>query len=145
MWIVNYFREWKAWREVKKVYKENQKDFEKIGLKSDWFGRLYKVINRDPKIPLGTQEDEILLQKELKEISDFLIKMNIMDILAYELIPQEQSDDKTFENAYLIKLTPAWDLSKQYVSFKSTFLLIFSTSIIITGLYYLINFILTCL
>ena len=63
MWIVNYFREWKAWREVKKVYKENQKDFEKIGLKSDWFGRLYKVINRDPKIPLGTQEDEILLQK----------------------------------------------------------------------------------
>ena len=71
--------------------------------------------------------------------------MNIMDILAYELIPQEQSDDKTFENAYLIKLTPAWDLSKQYVSFKSTFWLIFSTSIIITGLYYLINFILTCL
>lgn len=136
MWIVNYFREWKAWRTVKKVYKENQKEFEKMGIKSDWFGRLYKVINRDPKILLGTPEDEVLLQKELNEISTFLIKMNLMDILAYELIPQEKSGDDYFENAYLIKLTPAWDLSRQYVSFKSTFWLLVISGAIITGLYY---------
>lgn len=139
MWLINYFREFKVWREVKKVYEENQKDFEKMGIKSDWFGRLYKVINRDPKIPLGTEEDEILLSKELKDISEFLVKMNIMDILAYELIPQEQSDDETFENAYLIKLTPAWDLTKQYVSFKSSFLLLLFTCGIITCVYYLIR------
>lgn len=139
MWLINYIREFKVWREVKKVYKENQKDFEKMGIKSDWFGRLYKVINRDPKIPLGTEEDEILLSKELKDISEFLVKMNIMDILAYELIPQEQSDDETFENAYLVKLTPAWDLTKQYVSFKSSFLLLLFTCGIITCIYYLIR------
>lgn len=139
MWLINYIREFKVWREVKKVYKENQKDFEKMGIKSDWFGRLYKVINRDPKIPLGTEEDEILLSKELKDISEFLVKMNIMDILAYELIPQEQSDDETFENAYLVKLTPAWDLTKQYVSFKSSFFLLLFTCGIITCIYYLIR------
>lgn len=141
MWIVNYFREWKAWREVKKVYKSHQKEFEKIGLKCDWFGRIYKVINRDPSIALGTIKDEELLTQELKVISDFLIKMNIMDILAYELIPQESSDDKTFENAYLVKLTPCWNISKQYVSFKSSFWLLFGTCSILTFLVYLITLI----
>lgn len=142
MWLVNYFREWKAWRIVKKVYKENKKEFDNIGIKCDWFGRLYKVINRDPSIQLGTIKDEELLTNELKEISDFLIKMNIMDILAYELTPLESSDEKSFENAYLVTLTPAWDLSKQYVSFKSTFWLLFTIGIIVTGLYFLITLLL---
>lgn len=134
MWLVNYFRELQAWRVVKKVYKNNKKVFDKIGLKCDWFGRLYKVINRDPSIQLGTIKDEELLTNELKEISDTLIKMNIMDILAYELIPLEQSDDKTFENAYLVKLTPAYDIRKQYVKMSSTITLILVACGIITGL-----------
>lgn len=141
MWLVNYIREWKAWRTVKKVYNENKKEFEKIGIKSDWFGRLYKVINRDPAIQLGTIKDEELLTSELREISEFLVKMNIMDILAYDLIPLEDSDNDSFENAYLIKLTPAWDLSRQYVSFKTTFWLMLSTGGIITILIYLIKLI----
>ena len=141
MWLVNYIREWKAWRTVKKVYNENKKEFEKIGIKSDWFGRLYKVINRDPAIQLGTIKDEELLTSELREISEFLVKMNVMDILAYDLIPLEDSDNDSFENAYLIKLTPAWDLSRQYVSFKTTFWLMLSTGGIITILIYLIKLI----
>ena len=139
MWLVNYFREWKAWRIVKKVYKSNQKEFEKMGIKSDWFGRLYKVINRDPSIQLGTIKDEELLTDELREVSEFLIKMNVMDILAYELIPLEDADEESFENAYLIKLTPAWDLSKQYVSFKTSFWLLVGVCSIISLIIYLIT------
>lgn len=139
MWIVNYFHEWKAWREVKKLYKQNKSEFDKIGLKSDYFGRLYKVINRDPTIPLGTPEDSELLSQELKELSEFLIKMNIIDILAYELTPLEDSDDKSFENAYLITLTPAWDLNKQYVSFTTTTLLFLTVCGFFTGLYFLVS------
>lgn len=142
MWLKNYINEWKCWREVRKVYKQNQKEFNKIGLKSDWFGRLYKVINRDPSIALGTAKDEELLSQELKEISDFLIKLNVMDILAYELIPQEDSDKDTFENAYLIKLTPAYDMSKQYVTFGTTTCLILTSCAILAGLIYsIIHFI----
>lgn len=139
MWIVNYFREFRAWREVRKVYKQNKKEFEKLNLRSDWFGRIFKVINRDPSIRLGTPEDSELLTMELKEISNFLIKMNLMDILAYELTPLEQSDEKTFENAYLVTLTPAWDLSRQYVSLTSTSCLILTVCSILTGLYFLIS------
>lgn len=139
MWLVNYFRECKAWREVKKVYKSNRKEFEKVGLKCDYFGRLYKVINRDPTIHLGTPEDSELLSQELKELSEFLIKMNLIDILAYELIPLEDGDDKSFENAYLITLTPAWDLNRQYVSFGSTSCLLLVTASLLTGIYFLIS------
>lgn len=139
MWLINYIKEWKTWREVKKVYKQNKSKFDEVGLKSDWFGRLYKVINRDPEIPLGSMEDEMLLKKELDDINSFLISQNIVDILAFELIPQEESGDNYFENAYLIKLTPAWDITKQYVSFKSTFWLLFISGLIITGLYFLLT------
>lgn len=139
MWLINYIKEWKTWREVKKVYKQNKSKFDEVGLKSDWFGRLYKVINRDPEIPLGSMEDEVLLKKELDDINSFLISQNIVDILAFELIPQEESGDNYFENAYLIKLTPAWDITKQYVSFKSTFWLLFISGLIITGLYFLLT------
>ena len=142
MWLINYFKEWKAWREVKKVYKQNQKDFNKIGLKCDWFGKLWKVINRYPSIPLGTQEDEILLRNELMSLNDFLIKMNLMDILAYELKPLEDSDENSFENGYLITFTPCYRLDKQYVSFKSTFWLFFITCLIISGLYFLFTLVL---
>lgn len=141
MWLINYFRELKSWREVRKTYKQNRSEFEKHGLKKDWFGVIYKVINRDPNIRLGTPEDEMLLREELGELNDFLVEQNLMEILAFELIPQEQSDEESFENAYLIKLTPAYNLDKQYVSFKSTFWLFFWTCAFITGLYFLLTLI----
>ena len=114
MWLKNYFNELKAWSIMRKVYKENKAEFDKVGLKSDWFGRLWKVINREPKITLGSEEDAILLTKEQNEISEVLIKTNVIDMLAYELIP--------------------WNLSRQYVTMKSTILLILSSLLILGGI-----------
>ena len=136
MWLKNFYNELKAWHIIRKVYKENKSEFEKIGLKKDWFGRLWLVINRDPKIPLGSAEDEELLGNELHIISDFLFKLNIMDILAYELIPLEKHDEETYENAYLIKLTPAWNLTKQYVNkWSISFIVLFLLGLIFSLIY----------
>lgn len=138
MWIKNYFNELKAWSIMRKVYKENKSEFDKVGLKSDWFGRLWKVINRDANVALGSSEDEMLLSKEMQEISNVLIKTNVMDMLAYELIPLEDrnEDENTFENSYLVKLTPAWNLERQYVTIKSTTFLILSFIILVGGIIY---------
>lgn len=124
MWIKNYFNERKAWRIVRREYKKNRRLFDAVGLKKDWVGRLYKVINRDPEIELGTDEDEVYLRKELSEISAVLIKCNIYDILAYELKPLEavtplDGGMEEYEHGYLITLTPAWNLDRQYVTFWS--------------------------
>lgn len=127
MWIAKFFKELKVWRTIRKVCKDNKQFIEKSGLKYDWLGHIYTVINRDPSIKLGGDEDRLLLMKELEDIQTTLVRLNIIDLLAYELIPlesTEMSDDGTeeiFENSYLVKFTPAEDVSKQYVKPWSCF------------------------
>jgi hypothetical protein len=127
MWIVNFFKELKVWRTIRKVCKENKQFIENAGLKYDWLGHIYTVINRDPNIKLGSDEDRVLLMRELQDIQNSLVKLNIIDLLAYELIPLESSErsgdgsEEIFENSYLVKFTPAEDVSKQYVKPWSCF------------------------
>lgn len=142
MWIVNFIRECRVWHEIKKVYKNNADDFKKVGLKMDWIGRMYKVINRDVKVELGTYEDEVLLRKELDEIQEVLVKHNIIDLLAYELKPLEEDDGETYEHGYFIVFTPAYRLDKQYLTVKSVLVLSFLTLGLIGGI---ITLILKCL
>ena len=137
----NFFLEAKAWHIVRKEYRKNRALFDAIGLKKDWFGRLYKVINRDPEIELSSGEDEIYLRKELSEISAVLIKCNIYDILAYELKPLEEvtplgDGTEEFEHGYLITLTPAWNLDRQYVTFWSIIFVTLFFAVLIGGLVY---------
>ena len=136
MWIKNFIRECKVWNEIRKVYKKNKEEFLNMGLKMDWFGHNYKVINRDASIPLGTADDEILLRKELNDIQEFLVKQNIVDILAYELKPQEETyvnenGEEVYENAYLVLFTPAYRLDKQYVTIKNILILTFFLLLIV--------------
>ncbi len=139
MWIVNFFKELKVWRTIRKVCKDNKQFIEKSGLKYDWLGHIYTVINRDPNIKLGTDEDRHLLMRELNEIQNILVKLNIIDLLAYELIPLESSEISTdgseeiFENSYLIKFTPAEDVSRQYVKPWSCFCVFVGIPILIAA------------
>lgn len=139
MWIVNFFKELRVWRTIRKVCKENKQFIENAGLKYDWLGHIYTVINRDPNIKLGTDEDRHLLMRELNEIQNVLVKLNIIDLLAYELIPLESSEISTdgseeiFENSYLIKFTPAEDVSKQYVKPLSCFFVFVGIPALITA------------
>ena len=140
-YIKNFFLELKAWRIVNKVYKKNKADFDKIGLKKDYFGRLYRVINRSTDIVLGDEMDEALLHKELAEIWSVLVKLNLVDILAYELKPLEEVtkiDDthEEYEHGYLVTFTPAWNLDRQYVTFWSIAFVILFFVALIGGLVY---------
>ena len=150
-YIKNFFNELKAWRIVRKVYKKNKSDFDKIGLKADWGGKLYKVINRDPDIELGSGEDEVYLRKELSEIWAVLVKHNIVDILAYELKPLEavtQIDEthEEYEHGYLVTFTPAWNLDKQYVTFGSViFMTLFFGGLIFAAVWSTIKYLIPVL
>lgn len=140
MWIVNFFKELKVWITIKKVCNENEYFLESSGLKCDWLGHIYTVINRDPNIKLGSDEDRVLLMKELNDIQNSLIKLNVVDLLAYELIPLESSEmskdgvEEIFENGYLVKFTPAEDISKQYVKPWSCFCVFFGIPVLIASL-----------
>jgi hypothetical protein len=147
MWIVNFFKELKVWRTIRKVCKENSQFLEKNGLKYDWLGHIYTVINRDPSIKLGSDEDRALLMRELNDIQNALVKLNVIDLLAYELIPLESSEiskdgeHEIFENGYLVKFTPAEDVTKQYVKPMSVFCIFVGLPILIAaGVVALIHF-----
>lgn len=139
MWIAKFFRELKVWRTIRKVCKENKQFFEKVGLKYDWLGHIYTVINRDPNIKLGSDEDRAILIRELNDIQNALIKLNVIDLLVYELIPLESSeiskdgDQEIFENGYLVKFTPAEDISKQYVKPWSCFFVFVGIPVLIAA------------
>lgn len=147
MWIVNFFKELKVWRTIRKVCKENKQFLENSGLKYDWLGHIYTVINRDPNIKLGSEDDRVLLMKELNDIQNILVKLNIIDLLAYELIPLESSEisndgsEEIFENSYLVKFTPAEDVTKQYVKPMSVFCIFVGLPVLIAaGVVALIHF-----
>lgn len=147
MWIAKFFRELKVWRTIRKVCKENRQFFEKVGLKYDWLGHIYTVINRDPNIKLGSDEDRALLIRELNDIQKSLVALNIIDLLAYELIPLESSEiskdgeQEIFENGYLVKFTPAEDVSKQYVKpWSCFFVFIMIPALVSVGVLTLIHF-----
>ena len=139
MWIVNFFKELKVWRTIRKVCKENKQFLENSGLKYDWLGHIYTVINRDPNIKLGSEHDRVLLMKELNDIQNILVKLNIIDLLAYELIPLESSEisndgsEEIFENSYLVKFTPAEDVTKQYVKPMSVFCIFVGLPVLIAA------------
>lgn len=139
MWISKFFKELKVWITIRNVCDENEYFLESSGLKYDWLGHIYTVINRDPNIKLGSDEDRQLLMRELNTIQDVLVKLNIIDLLAYELIPLESSEiskdgnQEIFENGYLVKFTPAEDVSKQYVKPWSCFLVFVGIPVLITG------------
>ena len=140
-YIKNFFLELKAWRIVRKEYRKNKALFDSVGLKKDWVGRLYVVINRDPEIALGSDEDQIYLHNETSKIWAVMVKLNLADILAYELKPleDERQIDEThieYEHGYLITLTPAWNLNRQYVTFWSITFVTLLFAALIGGLVY---------
>ena len=137
-WFRDFHNECKAWRIVRREYRKYEREFLAVGLKSDWFGKLYRVINRDPSIELESGEDEVYLRKELSEIWAVLVKHNLVDILAYELKPLNEETEREdgmieYEHGYLVVFTPAWKLDKQYVTVKSVIFVILFYSALLAG------------
>jgi len=102
----NFFRE--AWLlyQYRKAVKEIQPELEKQGLRIDWLGRVYTVINLPEEYK---NQPEMMQQsivfKELKPTSDILMKYGLSD-LAYPLI-QKIDDNKAI--AFLVVLYPETD------------------------------------
>lgn len=137
-WLRGFYYDIKAWRIVKQVCKENKDRLDKLGLKMDWIGRVYKVINRDPTIPLGSSDDEVILSREFQELGNLFIELNLADIVIPSMFPIETEG----ANAYLVIYTPGIDVNRAYLTVKSAILMFLLTLILsggfITGLIYLI-------
>lgn len=144
MFLKNFINELRAWFIVRKVYRKNKAEFEKLKIRSDWFGKLYYVKNVDPEIELGSDEDAVYLRNDLAKIWNLFVRLNIVDILAYELVPLEneieiEEGKIEYEHGYLVTFTPAWNLERQYVTWKSVLGIIIGIGSILTLLCMIIS------
>ena len=102
----NFFREALLLYKYRKAVKEIQPELEKQGLRIDWLGRVYTVINLPEEYK---NQPEMMQQsivfKELKPTSDILMRYGLSD-LAYPLI-EKINDNQAI--AFLVVLYPETD------------------------------------
>jgi len=127
----NFIREfWLLYRYGKAV-KSIQPELEEQGLRIDWLGRVYTVINLDKEYK---NQPEMMQQsivfKELKPVSDILMQYGLSDH-AYPLIEKIQDDRAV---AFLVVLYPETDYFNIWRFLWNTLFLCAFTKVIFMGI-----------
>ena len=146
--IRKIFREWKTWRIVRKVAKENIADLKKIGFDVDWIGRIYTVVNIPDELmnmPLRNRDDvekqqmavDMYIKDNMIEITELLNKLMLADLVIYP------SHYERFEgtNSMLVILAPERRYTKPW---KIVFLSLLTCGVV-TGLVFLVKYLIKIL
>ena len=146
MFIKNFIKEWKTWRTVRKVVKQHKADFYEIGFDQDWLGRLYTLVNIPDEIvdmPVKTRKDYVLqnmmidnyIKESLTDVTELLNELRLSDLIAYPDKYQRFQNTDTI----LLVLSP----ERRYTKLYKTILLLVGIAASITGLTYLIIYLIS--
>ena len=129
MYIVDLYRELNDWYDIKRSAKKNQKFLTEQGLRVDFVGRIYTVINVPDELFKDTPSRENYVYQKLREYDDILIQLQINELVypTIEMIPNTTS--------YLLVLQGNTD----YVQFWK----IFGHFLLYTGYFIALKFIIT--
>jgi len=131
MYWINFFREYRIWRTVKRVALKNPNLLEENNLRVDWVGRMYTVINLPDEIIQNPYLEETYVIQQLREYDKVLITLGLADIIYPEFTKIEG------ESAYLLILYPESD----YLNWSRFIFNFFITLGSVIGLYFLTKFI----
>lgn len=87
-------KEWKIWRIVRSVAKQNREAISKCGFDVDWIGRIYTVVNIPDEImelPVNSRADaekqaiavDVYVKENMGEIAQLLTDLRIADLVIY--------------------------------------------------------------
>jgi hypothetical protein len=127
MYWINFFREIKIWRVVRRVARKNENLLKENNLRVDWVGRMYTVINLPDEIIENPYLEETYVISQLREYDKILISLGLADIVYPEFSKIEG------EAAYLLILYPESDYLN-WSRFIFNFLGVVALS---TGIYFL--------
>lgn len=120
MYIINFWQEYKIWRTVKKVAKENEELLNENGFRVDWIGRIYTVINLPEEVENHNpqiQQGYVLMQ--LRQYDEIFLRLGISDYVVPEL--QRINGSPSF----LLVLSP----DRDYIKFWPFIGFLFRTSL----------------
>jgi hypothetical protein len=124
MYWINFFKEVRIWRMVKRIALKNENLIEENNLRVDWVGRLYTVVNLPDEIIQNPYLEETYVIQQLREYDKILITLGLADVVYPEFSKIEG------EAAYLLVLYPESD----YLNWSRFIFNFFLTAAIITGL-----------
>lgn len=146
--IGKMFNEWKIWRTVRKVVKQNREAIHKAGFDVDWIGRMYAVVNIPDEImelPVRNRADaekqsmavDMYVKENMGEITSLLMELRIADLVVYP------SQYERFEgtNSMLVILAPERYYTKTW---KVVFMSLLTAGLL-TGLGFLISYLIKVL
>jgi hypothetical protein len=112
MWlaILNFFkvyRDIKVYRDylnvIKKEY-ENSPIWVRKGMRIDWFGRIYTVVNLPPEVILSSdlpkEARPSFVMSEIKPINDYFKKINIEELITLWLVPVKDTNEESYLVVY---------------------------------------------
>jgi hypothetical protein len=112
MWlaILKFFkvsRDIKIYRDYLKIVDKESKDspiWSRKGLRKDWFGRIYTVINLPPEIiysmDLPKEARPSFVMNEIKPINEYLKTLNLEEIITIGLEPVEGTNEESYLVVY---------------------------------------------
>jgi hypothetical protein len=106
--ILNYWREFgidfKIWRKYRKIARQNQDFLLEKGMRVDWLGRIYTVVNM-PEEVITNQEtvQQGWVLQQLSPLNDALMNIGVNDYAYPEITKVPNS------NSYLIVMYPEID------------------------------------
>jgi len=127
MYWINFFREIKIWRVVRRVARKNENLLKENNLRVDWVGRMYTVINLPDEIIENPYLEETYVISQLREYDKILISLGLADIVYPEFSKIEG------EAAYLLILYPESD----YLNWSRFIFNFLAVAALSTGIYFL--------
>ena len=100
MYWIKLLEEIRIWMLSRRVTRSNQEELFEFGLRVDWIGRLYTVINLPEEVASQPYSQQPYVLSQLRKYDEVLLRLQLSDILypEFEKIPGE--------DAYLLVLTP---------------------------------------
>jgi len=106
MYITDAYQEYRTWKKVRTVAKEQVAHLEANGFRVDWVGRIYTVINLPEEvITAAPQVQEGYVLMKLRDYDKLFLHLG----LAAELVPEMERIDGDGAAAFLLVLSPDRD------------------------------------
>jgi len=130
MYFINLFKELRKWYLLYKLGKKHEKMLNENGIRRDYIGRLYSVINLPEEVANHPYQREPYVLEHLREYDQILLKAQLTELVYPEISAIPESD------AYLLVL----DAGKEYISLSKFLfnILIYGSAILIIR--FLFNF-----
>lgn len=114
MYWIKLIEEIRIWMLSRRVTRSNEEELLEFGLRVDWIGRLYTVVNLPEEVASQPYSQQPYVLSQLRKYDEVLLKLQLSDVL-YPEFEKIQG-----EEAYLLVLTPE-------VEYLNTWRFIFNT------------------